>query len=281
MATPVLVLSARSDLADKLAGFEHGADDYLTKPFALAEVEARVRALLNRSGGGSVVDPVRRFGTLEFDRERGEARVAGNVVRLTPKAAQLLELLLRQPGQLVRRARRSRTRSGPARRRSADALRSQIHWLRKALAEHGFDGIETVHGVGLRLVAREARGALMARRRSLAERVVWAVTATVALLLGLQSVLAYRDDARAGRRALRHDAAARGAADRRPHAAARPDADRHADRFDARLGLADARRRRRRPTPGADARPRARPLPVRAATARRCTSPSPTPTTAG
>ena len=63
-STPVLVVSARSELADKLAGFAHGADDYLTKPFALAELEARVRALLNRSGSGSLVDPVLRFGTL-------------------------------------------------------------------------------------------------------------------------------------------------------------------------------------------------------------------------
>jgi len=153
----VLVISARSELADKLAGFAHGADDYLTKPFALAEVEARVRALLARSGTGNVVDPVLRFGTLELDRERGEARVAGDVVRLTPKAAQLLELLLRKPGQLVRRA-AIEDALWPEAQPQADALRSQIHSLRKALAEHGFDGVETVHGVGLRLVARERNG---------------------------------------------------------------------------------------------------------------------------
>ena len=152
VATPVLVISARSELADKLAGFAHGADDYLTKPFALAEVEARVRALLARSAGGHVVDPVLRFGTLEFDRERGEARVAGTLVRLTPKAAQLLELLLRKPGQLVRRA-AIEAALWPESPPQADALRSQIHSLRKALAEHGFEGVETVHGVGLRLAA--------------------------------------------------------------------------------------------------------------------------------
>ena len=156
-ATPVLVISARSELADKLAGFAHGADDYLTKPFALAEVEARVHALLNRSGSGSVVDPVLRFGTLELDRERGEVRVAGDVVRLTPKAAQLLELLLRRPGQLVRRA-AIEAALWPEAQPQPDALRSQIHSLRKALAEHGFDGVETVHGVGLRLVAGEREG---------------------------------------------------------------------------------------------------------------------------
>jgi DNA-binding response OmpR family regulator len=152
IGTPVLVISARSELADKLAGFEHGADDYLTKPFALAEVEARIRALLNRSGPGAVVDPVRRFGDLEFDTREGQAHVAGQSVRLTPKAAQLLGLLMRQPGRLVRRQ-TIEEELWPGTPPQADALRSQIHWLRKALAEHGFDGLETVHGVGLRLVA--------------------------------------------------------------------------------------------------------------------------------
>ena len=151
-STPVLVISARSDLADKLAGFERGADDYLTKPFALAEVGARVRALLNRCAG-SVVDPVLRFAALELDRASGEVRVGGALVHLTPKAAQLLELLLHKPGQLLRRQ-AAEAALWPDTTPQPDALRSQIHALRKALAEHGFDGIETVHGVGLRLVAQ-------------------------------------------------------------------------------------------------------------------------------
>ena len=88
-----------------------------------------------------------------------------------------------------------------------------------------------------------------------------------------------RDDARPGGRPLRHHAATRGAADRRPHDAAGPDADRPARRLDAGLGLADARRRRRRHGAGADARARARPLPASRSRASRCTSPSPTPTT--
>ena len=152
-STPVLVISARTELADKLAGFEHGADDYLTKPFALAEVGARVRALLNRSAGGAVVDPVLRFGDVELDSESGEVRVAGSLVRLAPKATQLLELLLRKPGQLLRRP-AIEAALWPGATPHADAVRSQIHALRKALAEHGFDGLETVHGVGLRLVAQ-------------------------------------------------------------------------------------------------------------------------------
>ncbi len=151
VAAPVLVISARSDLADKLAGFDHGADDYMTKPFALAEVEARVRALLKRAAGDAIVDPLLRFGTLEFDTRNREARIAGLLVRLTPKASQLLELLLRDGGRLVRR----QTVEGalwPGGPPQPDALRSHVHGLRKALSEGGFDGLETVHGVGWRLV---------------------------------------------------------------------------------------------------------------------------------
>jgi DNA-binding response OmpR family regulator len=152
--TPVLVISARTDLSDKLAGFEHGADDYMTKPFALAEVEARVRALLNRAGGNAFVDPVLRCGALVFDTAEHDARVGGETVRLTPKAAQLLELLLRRPGQLVRRAEVEQAIWGGD-APNADAVRSQVHWLRRALVSAGFDGIETVHGVGYRIVDRK------------------------------------------------------------------------------------------------------------------------------
>jgi DNA-binding response OmpR family regulator len=153
LATPVLVLSARSDLSDKLAGFEHGADDYVIKPFALAEVEARVRALLQRARGDAFVDPVRRLGALSFDSAELTAQVGDVPVRLTPKAAQLLELLLRRPGQLVRRQEIEQALWGndvP----HPDALRSQVHALRKALGDAGFDGIDTTHGVGYRIVAR-------------------------------------------------------------------------------------------------------------------------------
>jgi len=150
VATPVLVISARSDLSDKLAGFERGADDYITKPFAFAEVEARVRALLHRCAPGAA-EPVRRFGSLELDTLRGAVRVGGRPVHLTPKALQLLELLLRDPGALVRRE-QVEAALWPAAPPLADALRSQVHWLRRALADAGFEGLETVHGVGYRLV---------------------------------------------------------------------------------------------------------------------------------
>jgi DNA-binding response OmpR family regulator len=153
-ATPVLVLSARSDLSDKLAAFEHGADDYLTKPFALAELEARVRALLNRTRRGPLQDPVRRCGTLIFDTLEREARVGSERIHLTPKAAQLLEVLMDHPNQLVRR-RYIEQRVWGTDIPHADALRGQIHELRRTLADAGFEGVENVHGIGYRLSDRQ------------------------------------------------------------------------------------------------------------------------------
>jgi DNA-binding response OmpR family regulator len=151
--TPVLVITARSELGDKLAGFARGADDYMTKPFALAEVEARVRALLARTSARPSPETALRFGPLRFDAARHDVRVDETPVRLPPKAVQLLELLLRRPGELVRRAEVEQALWGsdPP---QPDAVRSQVHALRKALADAGYDGLETVHGVGYRLAER-------------------------------------------------------------------------------------------------------------------------------
>jgi DNA-binding response OmpR family regulator len=154
LATPVLLLTARDDIGDKLAGFAHGADDYVTKPFVLVEVEARVRALLARASG-RVTAPFKRFGPLTLDPRRHELQVKGTPIRLTPKGWSILEVLLRDPGRVVPRAELERALWGddPP---ETDALRSQVHLLRKALADAGFEGIETVHGVGLRLVNPDA-----------------------------------------------------------------------------------------------------------------------------
>ena len=153
LGVPVLLLTARDDIGDKLAGFAHGADDYVTKPFVLVEVEARVRALLARASG-RVANPLKHFGPLTLDPRRHEVHVNEAAVRLTPKGWSILELLLREPGCVVPRGELERALWGedPP---ETDALRSQIHLLRKALAEAGFNGIETVHGIGLRLVSLE------------------------------------------------------------------------------------------------------------------------------
>jgi len=154
LATPVLMLTARDALSSKIESLGRGADDYLTKPFALAEVEARLVAL-HRRARGAVVDDVRRIGALVLDRRTREVHVGAAPLRLMPRSMQILELLLRDPGRVVPRA-ELQAALWPDEEPGGDALRSQIHLLRQALMRAGFDGLETVHGVGYRLRAPAA-----------------------------------------------------------------------------------------------------------------------------
>ncbi len=101
-ATPVLILTARSALTDRVNGLNAGADDYLQKPFALQELVARIHALLRRPT--DAIPPVLRLGALECDAGRGEVRCRGRTIELTVKERALLEYLLRHHGQLVTRS---------------------------------------------------------------------------------------------------------------------------------------------------------------------------------
>jgi two-component system, OmpR family, response regulator len=100
--TPVLILTARDALRDKVQGLDAGADDYLTKPFALAELLARLRALIRRAAGQPA--PVLRLRDVEIDTAAGTVRKAGEPVPLSAKEYALLELLVRHRGKLVTRA---------------------------------------------------------------------------------------------------------------------------------------------------------------------------------
>jgi len=152
LATPVLLLTARDRIEHKGAGFQAGADDYLTKPFALAEVLMRVKALHRRATGelANLTTSTLRAGALRFDRRTREVHVGDTLVRLMPRSVQLLELLMRDPGRVVPRAELEAAlwADDPP---ESDALRSQIHILRRALAHAGFDGLETVPKTGYRL----------------------------------------------------------------------------------------------------------------------------------
>lgn len=148
--TPILMLTARDTLNDKLEGFARGADDYLIKPFSLKEVEARLHALHKRSSG-RVTTRMLEAGTLTLDPKTMAVHFAGNEVKLPPKCLRILELLMREPGRVVGREEIERLVWGEA-QETSDTLRSHLHMLRRALtAAGGSDPVETLHGIGYRL----------------------------------------------------------------------------------------------------------------------------------
>ena len=100
---PVLMLTARDATSDKVAGLDSGADDYLVKPFAFAELLARIRTLLRRPP--QVLPPHLALGALTLDPATREVRLAGDPLALSPKEFGLLELFLRHPGEVLSRER--------------------------------------------------------------------------------------------------------------------------------------------------------------------------------
>ncbi len=150
--TPVLMLTARDTLKDKLEGFDSGADDYLVKPFALKEVEARLLALHKRASRRVTMKAL-VAGDLSLDPRTLEIRFVKAQVKLTPKCIRLLEVLMAEPGRVFSRAELESAVWGDT-LETSDTLRSHMHILRRALAEAGgYDPVETVHGLGYRLVA--------------------------------------------------------------------------------------------------------------------------------
>ena len=148
---PVVVLSARSDSTDKVDALDRGADDYVTKPFGMEELLARIRATGRRSGTDL---PAVTAGDLHIDVAAREATRAGTAVRLTPTEWQVLEVLLRNPGRLVPRADLLHEVWGPGYDRETNYLRTYLGTLRKKLeADPGRpEHLITEPGVGYRFV---------------------------------------------------------------------------------------------------------------------------------
>ena len=133
---PVLILSARSQENDKIDALDAGADDYLTKPFRVGELRARVRALLRRrSRSGETASPVIEFGTTVVDLSRRMVSRAGEPVHLTPIEYRLLSCLLAQPGKVLTQRNLLREIWGPSYIESSHYLRVYVGHLRQKLED--------------------------------------------------------------------------------------------------------------------------------------------------
>ncbi len=149
MPIPVLVLTARDSESDKLEGFEAGADDYVVKPFSLAEVEARLLALQRR--GNMREDSILHCGKLRFDLARYELTLDGHILSAGPKTLQLLETLMREPGHVFTHE-QLELRLWKESQDNSDKLRQVLYQARKLVATPGSHcEIITVHGRGYRL----------------------------------------------------------------------------------------------------------------------------------
>jgi len=147
---PVLLLTALDSVDDRVRGLDAGADDYLAKPFQLAELEARVRALIRRGMSGSPT--LIRHGRLSFDLVGRVAELDGQRLDLSARELSLLELFLQRPGQLVPKEQLVGHLCGWSEEVSANAIEVYIHRLRKKM-EPGGVRISTVRGVGYCLEA--------------------------------------------------------------------------------------------------------------------------------
>ena len=133
---PVLILSARSQENDKIDALDAGADDYLTKPFSVGELRARVRALLRRrSRSGEAASPVIEFGTVSVDMSRRLVTRDGEPVHLTPIEYRLLSALLAHPGKVLTQRNLLREIWGPSFIESSHYLRVYVGHLRQKLED--------------------------------------------------------------------------------------------------------------------------------------------------
>jgi DNA-binding response OmpR family regulator len=155
--TPILMLTAKDLLHDKVAGFEAGADDYLVKPFSLVELAARLKALTRRQS--SSVNPSQRsldIGDLHFDLDTLQATRSGQVIKLNPSTRRILGILMHNSHRVVTREEIEKELWGTT-APGADILRAHLHALRTAV-DKGFDEklVHTIHGTGYRLAPQSA-----------------------------------------------------------------------------------------------------------------------------
>jgi two-component system, OmpR family, response regulator TctD len=151
-SVPVLLLTARSALSDRVRGLNQGADDYLTKPFELEELEARIRALLRRSQGEGQMAQAQVFGDLLLDNE-GYFLLAEKPLALTPREASVLTTLMQRRGRPVSRQQLYEQTFTLADEASPESIELYIHRVRKKLTGSNVS-IVTLRGLGYSLECR-------------------------------------------------------------------------------------------------------------------------------
>ena len=144
---PVLILTARDNWSEKVAGIDAGADDYLTKPFHMEELLARLRALIRRASG--LASPVLQCGELTLDTRSGRVTLAGQPVALTSHEHKVLDYLMHRPGAVVSRTELTEHIYAQDFDRDSNTIEVFVGRLRKKLPA---EMIETVRGMGYRLV---------------------------------------------------------------------------------------------------------------------------------
>ena len=146
LKTPVLILTARDSLEDRVKGLDTGSDDYLTKPFDLEELHARIRALIRRSLDRA--EPTIKYGEIELDPAGHTITIGGNLVPLPRREFALLQKLLENAGQVVTRETLSQCLYGWEEDVDSNTLEVHIHNLRKKM---GIGLISTIRGIGYKI----------------------------------------------------------------------------------------------------------------------------------
>ena len=153
---PILMLTAKDLVADKVEGFEAGADDYLVKPFSLAELDVRLKALIRRTRPTEVRRTL-NVGDLKFDLDTLEAERAGMAIKLNPTTRRILVVLMQNANRVVTRAELEKelwSEQPP----EGDFLLAHMHALRAAIDKNFPDKLlHTIHGIGYRIATDPAR----------------------------------------------------------------------------------------------------------------------------
>jgi DNA-binding response OmpR family regulator len=152
-STPVLILTARGSLSDRVTGLQSGADDYLVKPFALEELIARLQALLRRPG--NLLGLALKLGNLTLDTVAREVLVDNRPIAFSPREIAVLEHLLRRSNRVVAKNLLETSLYGLSQEVGSNAVEVYVHRLRKHLAEIGASvQVHTVRGVGYMIVEK-------------------------------------------------------------------------------------------------------------------------------